>query len=154
MKRTSLIYYLISVILLLFLMSLALPFLRNLVPGLKLFYTLFPVLLILLTHFRPAEIIKAFRLAGRKSQGIKSELENGYLFFQTMQQLFVVLMIIGLPILAIWLLAGPQTTPPQIAQIVAILIGAFVYPLLFILFLCLPFKSALRKKLNELEFSD
>ena len=57
---------------------------------------------------------------------------------------------IGIPVLAIWLLAGPQTTPPQIARIVAIIIGAFLYPLLFILFVCLPFKSALAKKLNEL----
>lgn len=150
MKRTSVIYYLVSIGLLIFLMSLALPFLKNLMPGLKLAYTLFPVIVLLLTHYTPAEIIKSFHLAGRKTRGTRVELDNAHLFFQTMQQLFVVLIIIGLPILAIWLLAGPQTTPPQIARIVAILIGAFVYPLLFILFLCLPFKSALRKKLNEL----
>ena len=151
MKRTSVIYYLISIALLLFLMSLALPFLRNLMPGLKLVYTIFPVVFLLLTHYTPAEIIKSFRLAGRKGAGTRSEFQNAHLFFQTMQQLLVVIMIIGGPILVIWLLAGPQTTPPQIAQVVAIVIGAFLYPLLFILFLCLPFKSALRKKLNELE---
>ena len=150
MKKTSIIYYLISVALFFFLVSLALPFLKNLKPGLKLVYTFFPVVFLLLTHYTPAEIIQSFQLAGRKSRGTRAELENAHLFFQTMQQLFVVLMIIGLPILAIWLLAGPQTTPPQIARIVAILIGAFLYPLLFILFLCLPFKSALRKKLNTL----
>jgi len=151
MKRTSFIYYLISIALLLFLMSLALPFLKNLTPGLKLIYTVFPVAFILMTHHTPAEIIRSFCLAGRKSHGTRREFLNAYLFFQTMQQLFIVLMFIGAPILVIWLLAGPQTTPPQIAQIVALIIGAFLYPLLFILLLCLPFKSALKKKLNELE---
>jgi magnesium-transporting ATPase (P-type) len=150
MRIASIIYYVISIVLLIFLMSLALPFLKNLMPGLKLVYTVFPITALLLTHFTPAEIVMVFKLAGRRGKGSKKELENAYLFFKTMQQLFITLMVIGILVFVIWLLAGPQTSPPQIAHIVAIIIGAFLYPLLFILFVCLPFKSALAKKLNEL----
>lgn len=151
MRITTIIYYLIALALLIYFMSLALPFLENLIPGIKLVYVIFPAAFILLTHYSPAEIVRAFKLAGRKSQGNKSDYKNAYLFFKTMQQLFIVIMLIGIPVLTIWSLAGPQTTPPQIAHIIAIIVGAFLYPLLFILFLCLPFKSALEKKLNELE---
>lgn len=151
MRKTTIIYFVIAIVLLFYFMSLALPFLKNLLPGLKLFYVIFPVLLILLTHYSPMEIFRAFKLAGRKSQGSKAEYKNAYLFFKTMQQLFIVLMLIGVPVLTVWLLAGPQSTPPQIAHIIAIIVGTFFFPLLFILFLCLPYKSALEKKLNELE---
>ena len=151
MRLSTFAYYALAIALSIFLMSLALPFLKHLLPSLKLVYVIFPVILILLTHYSPKEIVKAFKLAGRKSQGTKAELKNACLFFKTAQNSFILLMLIGVPILVIWLLAGPQSTPPQIAHIVAILIGAFLYPLIFILFLCLPFKSALEKKLNEFE---
>ena len=151
MRLTTIVYYVLAIILMIFLMSLALPFLKNLLPGMKLVYTVFPALFILLTHYSPREIIKAFRMAGRKSQGAMSDYKNALLFFKTMQNIFIVLMLIGIPILFIWFLAGPQSAPPQIAHIVAIVIGVFLYPLLFILLLCLPFKSAIEKKMNELE---
>ena len=151
MRLSTLAYYVLAIVALIFFMSLALPFLKHLLPSLKLAYVIFPVIFILLTHYSPKEIVTAFKLAGRKSQGTKAELKNAYLFFKTVQNSFIVLMLIDVPVLVIWLLAGPQSTPPQIAHIVAILIGAFLYPLIFILFLCLPFKSALEKKLNKIE---
>jgi small-conductance mechanosensitive channel len=120
----------------------------------KLFLIVFPVTFLLLTHFSPAEIIRAFRLAGRKSEGTKSELQNARLFFNTARQFFVTAAVIGVIILMIWYLAGGFDAgdgPPRIAGAVLIFVGAFLYPLLFILFICLPFGSAVRKKLNELE---
>jgi len=151
MRLATIAYYVIAIVLLLLFMSFALPFLKNLLPGAKLVYIIFPVIFILLTHYNPKEMLKAFKLAGRKSHGTKSEYKNACLFFKTIQNIFVILMLIGIPVVVIWLVAGPQTTPPQIAHIVALVIGLFLYPLLFILFLCLPFRSALEKKLNELE---
>ena len=148
MKITSIIYYIIAVILLVYFASLALPFLKNLLPGMKLIYSLFPVMFILMTHFTPREIIKAFRLAGSKSQGSKTEYQNAFLFFKTAQQLFVVIMLLGIMILVIWSLAsGPSNR--QIAHPMAIIFGVFIYPLLFMLFICLPYRSALQKKLND-----
>ena len=151
MRLTTIVYYAAAIVLLFFFMSLALPFLKNLLPGMKLGYSLFPAIFILLTHYKPKEILQSFKLAGHRSRGTKADYRNALLFFRTAQNIFIVLMLIGLPIMAIWLLAGPQSTPPQIAHIVAMVIGLFLYPLLFILFLCLPFKSALEKKMNENE---
>lgn len=151
MKLITILYYVMAIVLLIFVMSLALPFLKNLLPGMKLIYSIFPVIFILLTHYSPKEIFEAFKMAGRQSTGRRKEYKNALLFFKTMQNIFIVLMLIGIPILFIWFLAGPQSAPPQIAHIVAIVIGVFLYPLLFILLLCLPFKSAIEKKMNELE---
>lgn len=119
-----------------------------------LFFVLFPVIFLLLTHFSQAEIIKAFKLAGRKSGGTKSELNNAVLFFHTAQRFFVTVAVIGIFILLIWFLAGgfdDGQGPPRIAHAVLIIAGAIWYPLIFILFICLPFRSAIRKKLNKLD---
>ena len=151
MRKVSLIYFIVSILLLGFLMNLALPFLKNLIPGLRLAYTIFPVIFILLTHNRPEEIVKAFKLSLVQTAGSKKELEKAISLFTTMQHLLITLMLIGVPVLFIWLLASPQGSPARIAHIVAIIIGAFLYPLLFILFICLPFKGALQNKLTELE---
>jgi hypothetical protein len=132
-------------------MNMAIPFLKNLLPGVKLVYTIFPVIFILLTHNRPDDIIKAFKLSFVKTGGSKKELEKAISLFTSMQHILITLILIGVPVLFIWLLASPQESPARIAHIVAILIGAFLYPLLFILFICIPFKGALQNKLTELE---
>ncbi|UCH95587.1 MAG: hypothetical protein JSV88_01740 [Candidatus Aminicenantes bacterium] len=157
MKKTSVIYYLISLVLFFYLVRLSIgsAIFDVLAPRvLTLFYILFPVIFLLLTHFSPAEIIRAFKLAGRNSGGTKGELENAALFFHTAQRFFVTVAIIGVIILIIWYLAGGFDAgqgPPRIANAVLIIIGAIWYPLFFILVICLPFRSAIRKKLNELE---
>ncbi len=157
MKKTSVIYFLISLGLIFFLVNEAIGKLifASLFPRmLTLLYIIFPVIFLLLTHFSPGEIVRAFKLAGKKSEGTKSELKNASLFFHTAQQFFIVTAVIGFIVLSIWYLAGGFNAgggPPRIAAAVLILIGAFWYPLMFILFICLPFRSALRKKLNELE---
>jgi small-conductance mechanosensitive channel len=155
MKKTSVIYYLISLVLFVYLVRLVIgsdifDALAPRVPAL--FFVLFPVIFLLLTHFSPAEIIKAFKLAGRKSGGTKSELKNAALFFQTAQRFFVTVSVMGIFILMIWFLAGGFEAgqgPPRIANMVLIIVGAIWYPMIFILFICLPFKSAIQKKLNK-----
>ena len=151
MKILSIIYYLAALVLILLFMSSALPFLKNLLPGVKLAIVIFPIIFILLTHFSPAEILMAFKLAGRKSRGTPAEYRNAALFFKTMQHLLILFMLLGIPVIIIWFLATPQSDPPQIANIVRMIVGAFFFPLIFILFISLPFKSALQKKLNDLE---
>lgn len=157
MKKTSVIYFLISLVLFIYLVKLAVGsvIFSALAPQvLKLFCIIFPVTFLLLTHFSPAEIIAAFKLAGRKGEGTKSELKNAALFFDTARQIFTAVAVIGVIILAIWHLAGGFNAgdgPPRVAAAVLIFVGAFLYPLLFILFICLPFSSAVRKKLNRLD---
>ena len=157
MKKTSVIYYLISLVLFVYLVRLVIgsAIFHVLAPRVPtLFFVLFPVIFLLLTHFSPAEIIKAFKLAGRKSGGTKSELKNAALFFQTAQRFFVTVAVIGIFILIIWFLAGGFEAgqgPPRIANAVLIIVGAIGYPMIFILFICLPFRSAIRKKLNDLD---
>ena len=85
MRLATIAYYVIALALLIFFMSLALPFLKNLLPGTKLVYVIFPVIFILLTHYNPREMLKAFKLAGRKSHGTKAEYKNALLFFKTIQ---------------------------------------------------------------------
>jgi heme/copper-type cytochrome/quinol oxidase subunit 2 len=157
MKKTSVIYYLISLVLFVYLVrqiigSSSFDALAPHVPAL--FLVLFPVIFLLMTHFSPAEIIKAFKLAGRKSGGTKSELNNAALFFQTALRFFVTVAVIGIFILITWNLAGGFDAgqgPPRVAHAVLIIVGAICYPMNFILFICLPFSSAIRKKLNQLE---
>jgi hypothetical protein len=156
MKKTSVIYYLISLVLFVYLVRVVIgpAIFHALAPRVPtLFFVLFPVIFLLLTHFSPAEIIKAFKLAGRKS-GEKSELNNAVLFFQTAQRFFVTVAVIGIFILITWFLAGGFDAgqgPPRISHAVFIIVGAIWYPMIFILFICLPFRSAIQKKLNELE---
>lgn len=155
MKKTSVIYYLISLVLFVYLVrqiigSSIFDALAPHVPAL--FLVLFPVIFLLLTHFSPAEVIKAFKLAGRKSGGTESELNNAALFFHTAQRFFVTVAVIGIIILIIWYLAGGFDAgqgPPRISHAVFIIVGAIWYPVIFVLFICLPFSSAIRKKLNE-----
>jgi small-conductance mechanosensitive channel len=155
MKKTSVIYYLISLVLFVYLVRVVIgpaifDVLAPRVPAL--FLVLFPVIFLLLTHFSPVEVIKAFKLAGRKSGGTKSELKNAALFFHTAQRFFVTVAVIGIIILIIWYLAGGFDAgqgPPRIANAVLIIVGAIWYPLFFILVICLPFRSAIQKKLNE-----
>jgi small-conductance mechanosensitive channel len=145
MKKTSVIYYLISLVLFVYLVRVVIgpaifDVLAPRVPAL--FFVLFPVIFLLLTHFSPAEIIKAFKLAGRKSGGTKSELKNAALFFHTAQRFFVTVAVIGIFILITWFLAGGFEAgqgPPRIAHAVLIIVGAIWYPMIFILFICLPF---------------
>lgn len=147
MRILSVFYYIAALVLLVFLMSQALPFLENLLPGVKLIYVIFPVFFLLLTHFKGGEIIRAFKMAGHKTKGSQSELRQALLFFKTMQHLFTGFILLGIPVFFIWFLATPQSTPPRIAHIAAMIVTAFFYPLFFILFLCLPCKSAIEKKL-------
>ena len=151
MKTLSIVYYLAALVLILLFMSSALPFLKNLLPGVKLVIVIFPIIFILLTHFSPAEILTAFKLAGRNSRGTPAAYRNAALFFRTMQNLLTLFMLLGIPVIIIWFLATPQSDPPQIANIVRMIVGAFFFPLIFILFISIPFKSALQKKLNDLE---
>ena len=149
MKYLSILYYLIAVVLLVYIMSGALPFLKNLLPGIKGIQIALPVLLILLTHFSPHEIIRSFRLSGKKQQGEKDEYKNAVHFFHTAQYLFLTVMGIGVIVLIIWFLgSGPNSR--HIAHPVNIMVTFLFFPLVFILFLCIPFKSAVKKKMNEL----
>ena len=148
MKKTSFIYFIIALLLVIYLMAEALPFLRNLIPGARLFLLVFPVIFLLLTHYTPREMGRAFLLAGRESRGSTEEYRNALQFFQAAQNIFVVLMLIAAVMLVIFFLGiGPQSR--HIAQPVAIIVGGFFWPLIFILFICLPFKSALLKNLHR-----
>ena len=150
MKISSILYYVIAIVLVFYMMSVALPFLGNLAPGLLLFYALFPVLFLLLSHYSPREIFRAFHLAGRKSSGTQEEYRNSRLFFSTAQNMFIGIMLLGVVVLLIWFLAsGPQNR--QIAHPVSIMVMFFFWPLLFILLICLPYRSALTKHINRLE---
>jgi hypothetical protein len=157
MRKTSVIYFIVSLFVFVYLVRFALGPLVFVaiapqIPALC--FVLFPVIFLLLTHFSPAEIIRAFKLAGKKSNGTKSELKNAVLFFKTARQYFITIAVIGLIILWIWYLAGgfdAGNGPPKIAAAVMIQVGAFLYPLLFIFFICLPFGNAVQKKLNQSE---
>lgn len=147
MKKTSPIHFLIALLLLIYLMSEGLPFLKNLLPGAKLFLVVFPVIFLLLTHYTPREMGRAFLLAGRKSRGTRTEVLNALQFFRAAQNMFITLMLIAAVVLVVFFLGiGPQSR--HIAQPVAIIIGGFFWPLIFILFVCLPFKSALQKNIH------
>jgi cell shape-determining protein MreD len=151
-KISSILYYVIAVVLIFYMMTVALPFLRNLAPGLLLFYALFPVLFLMLSHYSPREIFRAFQLAGRKSTGTQEEYKNSRLLFTTAQNMFIGIMLLGLVVLLVWFLAsGPQNR--QIAHPVSIMVMFIFWPLMFILLLCLPFRSALTKHINRLDHS-
>lgn len=149
MKYLSNVYYLIAVALLVYIMSGALPFLKNLLPGVKGVQIVLPILFVLLTHYTPREIISAFRLAGKKSRGEKNEYKNAVQFFQTAQYLFLTVMGIGVIVLIVWFLgSGPNSR--HIAHPVNIMITFLFFPLVFVMFFCIPFRSAVKKKMNEL----
>ena len=117
MRKTSVIYFIVSFLVFVYLVRFALGPLVFVaiapqIPALC--FVLFPVIFLLLTHFSPAEIIRAFKLAGRKSNGTKSELKNAVLFFKTARQFFITITVIGMIILWIWYLAGGSDKTPTL----------------------------------------
>ena len=98
MRKSSVIYFIVSLVVFVYLVRFALGPLVFVaiapqIPGLC--FILFPVIFLLLTHFSPSEIITAFKLAGRKSNGTKSELKNAALFFKTARQYFITIAVIA-----------------------------------------------------------
>lgn len=157
MKKVSILYYAAAIVAALYLIKLAIgaPAFNAMAPhAVWLFYVVFLVILLLLTHFTPAEMYQAIMATRRNRDNTKAELKNAYLFFKTAQSFFVVSSLIGIVLLVIWYLAGGFDTgngPPRIASAASFLVTAFLYPLLFILFVCLPFRSAVQKKLNDMD---
>ena len=108
-------------------------------------------LVILLSHFRPGEIIRSFRLAGSSTDGTRAELKNALLFFKETQQLIFTAALIGFFLgfmMMTWLY--PKSADFFARGLVMSLLSV-VYALLGAFLITIPFKTAIRMKLNRME---
>ncbi|HPL17290.1 MAG TPA: hypothetical protein PL180_11385 [Spirochaetota bacterium] len=114
-----------------------------------------PTILMLLSHFSPKEFINAFKAAMAKNSASKGELKNALLFFSTAQTLIaastVVAVFLGIIMVlgAIW--KGYDNNARILSGWMAVDFVSILYLAFGMLFVTVPFKSAVKKKLNELE---
>ncbi|MBW7996367.1 MAG: hypothetical protein FVQ81_07350 [Candidatus Glassbacteria bacterium] len=107
------------------------------------------VLLLVFCTFRPSEIVKYIKLAFQESAQDSSELENALHFFRTFQAYAFYMAIVTFMMALIFIL----TAVPDLSNTGPYLAVAFLtvlYALMLTVFVTLPFRASLQKKLNEL----
>jgi len=105
---------------------------------------------IMLSHFGPGEIINSFFLAWR-GNGAGKEFKNAILFFETAQKLMYASGVIGLVCGIVLMMDAYPMKTEFFARGFGTTILSIMYPALMASLVTLPFRSALQKKLNEME---
>lgn len=113
-----------------------------------------PAVLMLLSHFGPKEFIGAFRAAMAKNRASGLELKNALVFFSTAQTLIiastVATVFLGIIMILDNIGRGLTESGTTVAWWMAVDVIAILYAGVLTMLITVPFKSALQKKLNEL----
>ena len=125
-------------------------------------FVLIPSIFLLLTHYSPVEMKNAFKMAFKKNKGTEAEVKNAFLFFRSAQNIFLMIAALGILAAFIRLIFGvpaivpiPQDPAPHalgrilFADTIVHSILTIFYPVLLMVLVFLPFKSALQKKIND-----
>jgi flagellar motor component MotA len=114
-----------------------------------------PTILMLLSHYSPNEFINAFKAAMAKNSASEVDLKNALLFFSTAQTLLIastvvavflgIIMILG----AVW--KGSDNSARVLSGWMAVDFISILYLAFGMLFVTVPFKSAVQKKLNDIQ---
>lgn len=114
-----------------------------------------PPVFLMLSHYTPGEMGKAFSTAFRgRADADVVETKNALLFFTTLQNLILFSMAITVLLGAILILVGIYRQQNESALVLShwssVALLALLYGWLAVMLVTLPFRGALRKKLNEL----
>jgi hypothetical protein len=113
-----------------------------------------PAVLMLLSHFSPLDFVRAFKVALARQGADERELKNALLFFSTAQKLMVASAIAAIFIGIILILDGIAKGKADSAKILSNWLSvdliAVLYLMLGMMLVTIPFKSAVRKRLNDL----
>ena len=110
-------------------------------------FLLIPVFLVLLSHFSPAEMAGAFRSAMAGYEATEKELSDSLLFFKTMQKALLVVSALGF-LTGLIVLAGIKSDAATFRNGLGVAILIVYYAAALVMLVALPFKSAVKKKLN------
>lgn len=113
-----------------------------------------PTILMLLSHFGPKEFINAFKTAMAKNSAGERELKNALLFFSTAQTLMmastVVAVFLGIIMILDFIANGKADNAKTLSGWMAVDFTSILYLALGMLVVTVPFKSAIKKRLNDL----
>ncbi len=116
---------------------------------------LVPTIFMLLSHYGPKEFIRAFQVAMAKTSAGEKELKNALLFFSTAQAMMIASTIVAVFLGIIMILDSIGKGQPQSARTVAWWMAVDFVSILYLgfglLLITVPFKSAVQKRLNDLE---
>lgn len=112
--------------------------------------TFFIPLLILMTHYSFSEIINAFKTAFTSRESDLKTIKKGILFFNTAIKLVITSGVITMIFGFITILSF-MGTPQEIAKGTSAALLSILYSAIYIVFIILPFRSALKKKLIDNE---
>lgn len=124
-------------------------------------FVVLPSVFLLLTHYSPVEMKNAFKMAFKKNKGTEKEMKNAFLFFRSAQGVFLMIGALGVlaafirlifqfPIVPISQGSIPHGLGKAIfADTIVHSILTIFYPVLLMVLVFLPFKSALQKKINN-----
>ncbi len=114
---------------------------------LSILLTLGIVLILLLGHFSPKEMIESFRCAGAAERS-EAEMKRALLFFETFHRLTIISGFMSFMLGLIMFLAGMDLTNEKAAgPFLAVAIMTVLYALIIIMLVTVPFQSAIRKKM-------
>ncbi len=154
MKKTFIVYALLVIGMLILAVVLAKSDLMFIADFPSFGIVLGPAVLMLLSHYRPKEFINAFKAAMEKNNADERELKNALLFFSTAQTLVVASAVVGVFLGIIMILGaiwkGYADSAKVISGWMAVDIISILYAAIIMIVITIPFKSALHKKLNEL----
>ncbi len=108
---------------------------------------LVPVFLVMLSHFSPAEMAGAFRSAMAGYAATGKELSDSLLFFKTLQKALLVVSALGF-LTGLIVLAGIESDAATFRNGLGVALLVVYYAAAMVMLVTLPFKSAVKKKLN------
>jgi hypothetical protein len=154
MKKTFIVYAVVTAGIFVLGVIIAQGDLLSLVDAPSLALVLGPAILMLLSHFGPKEFINAFKTAMAKSNAGERELKNALLFFSTAQTLIIASTIaaiflgIVMVLTAVW--KGYAHSAKTLGGWMAVDLISILYAAMLMIVITIPFKSAVRKKMNDL----
>ncbi len=105
-------------------------------------------LILMLGHYSPSEIIDSFRIAG-ESANSDVEIKKSLLFFKTIHRLIMLsgsfAVILG--IVMILTTYPSENFSKDVGNYMAVCILSGAYAIFFVMIICVPFESALEKKM-------
>ncbi len=105
-------------------------------------------LILMLGHYSPSEIIEAFRIAG-KGSNCDVEIQKSLLFFKTIHRLIMLsgYFAVLLGVVMILTTYPSENFNKDVGNYMAVCILSAAYAIFFVMIICVPFESALEKKL-------
>lgn len=116
----------------------------------SLLLSVFLSLLLCLNTFNPSEILSYFSIAFKKDTSDLRKIKSGIHFFSLFQSYLILSAIVSF-VMGIIIILVLTTDPDVYAPGLAVALLVILYSLLMILVITTPFKSGLRRMLEEME---